>query len=216
MVRPILYFGIWSPPSSAVRMTAKAIGLDLDLREINLFKKDHLKDDYLKINPQHTIPVFNDDGFVISDSHAIMTYMVDKYAENDNLYPKDLKKRAIVNQSLHYSGGVIFCRLLGALQPLLRGTTKTVSPASQQFLEDSYKYMNTILDGRKWLAGDSYTLADISSITAISSVTVFKSINDYPNLINWMKNCQELPGYPDIAAVGIKEFHDLVSQRLEK
>lgn len=44
-----------------------------------------------------------------------MTYMVDKYADNDNLYPKDLKKRAIVNQRLHYSGGVIFCRLLGAL-----------------------------------------------------------------------------------------------------
>lgn len=67
MLRPILYFGKWSPPSSAVRMTAKAIGLDLNLHEINLLKKEHISEDYLKINPQHTIPVLDDNGFIVSD-----------------------------------------------------------------------------------------------------------------------------------------------------
>ncbi|XP_057319780.1 glutathione S-transferase 1-1-like [Microplitis mediator] len=216
MLRPILYFGKWSPPSSAVRMTAKAIGLDLNLREINLLNKEHIREDYLKINPQHTVPVLDDNGFVVSDSHAISTYMIDKYAYNENLYPKDLKKRAVVNQRLHYDGGVLFCCLLGAMKPLVRGWRRTVSPESLEYLEEAYKYMNTILEGKKWLAGDSYTLADISSITTVSSVTVFKSINDHPNLLKWMEDCEQLPGYADIAVPGIKEFHDIVNQFLDK
>ncbi|XP_014296199.1 glutathione S-transferase 1-1 [Microplitis demolitor] len=216
MLRPILYFGKWSPPSSAVRMTAKAIGLDLNLHEINLLKKEHISEDYLKINPQHTIPVLDDNGFIVSDSHAISTYMIDKYAYNDNLYPKDLKKRTLVNQRLHYNSGVLFCCLLGAIKPLARGWRRTVSSESQEYLEEAYKYMNTILDGKEWLAGDSYTLADISCITTVCSVTVFKSITDHPNLTKWMKNCEQLPGYADIAVPGVKGFHGMVNHFLDK
>jgi hypothetical protein len=44
------------------------------------------------------------------DSHAINVYLVSKYAKNDNLYPKDLKKRALVDQRLHFDTGVAFAR----------------------------------------------------------------------------------------------------------
>ena len=43
-------------------------------------------------------------------SHAIVTYLVDKYANNDSLYPKDLKTRATVNQRLFFNN-VIFLRV---------------------------------------------------------------------------------------------------------
>lgn len=61
------------------------------------------------MNPQHTIPTFvDDDGSVVWDSHAIMTYIVSKYAKDDSVYPEDIKKRAIVNQRLFFESGVIF------------------------------------------------------------------------------------------------------------
>jgi hypothetical protein len=37
-----------------------------------------------------------------------MTYLVSKYAKDDALYPKDLQKRAIVDQRLHYSNDVFY------------------------------------------------------------------------------------------------------------
>jgi glutathione S-transferase len=46
----------------------------------------------------------------LCDSHAINVYLVAKYAKNDNLYPKDLKKRALVDQRLHFDSGVAFAR----------------------------------------------------------------------------------------------------------
>jgi hypothetical protein len=44
-------------------------------------------------------------------SHAINAYLVNKYAKDDSLYPKDPQKRAIVDQRLHFDSGVLFPRM---------------------------------------------------------------------------------------------------------
>lgn len=76
-------------------------------REIDLYgKMEHLSDAFLKINPQHTVPTLVDDGVTIWDSNAIIMYLVDKYAKDDSLYPKDLAIRAKIHQRLFFGAGV--------------------------------------------------------------------------------------------------------------
>ena len=53
---PTLYMVYPSPPVRAVLMTAKAIGLDLNLKEVGLLSNDHLKSDYLKAS---LVPYFH-------------------------------------------------------------------------------------------------------------------------------------------------------------
>jgi len=48
-----------------------------------------------------------DDGFYINDSNAISAYLVSKYGNDDYLYPKDLQKRAIIDQRVHYNSSVV-------------------------------------------------------------------------------------------------------------
>lgn len=43
-------------------------------------------------------------------SRAILGYLVDKYAKDDSLYPKDALKRAVVNQRLHFDLGTLWQR----------------------------------------------------------------------------------------------------------
>lgn len=45
----ILYYISASPPSRSVLLTAKALGIELDLRTVNLFEDDHLKPEYIKV-----------------------------------------------------------------------------------------------------------------------------------------------------------------------
>lgn len=45
----ILYSFDMSPPCRAVLLTAKAIGLDLDVRETDLFKKEHMTEKFLQV-----------------------------------------------------------------------------------------------------------------------------------------------------------------------
>lgn len=46
---PILHCTDMSPPVRGVLMTARALDVDLDLREINLMEKEHLTPEYLKV-----------------------------------------------------------------------------------------------------------------------------------------------------------------------
>jgi len=47
-------------------------------------------------------------------SRAIMQYLMDKYAKDDSLYPKDLKTRAVINARLNFDCGTLWPRLIFA------------------------------------------------------------------------------------------------------
>ena len=46
-------------------------------------------------------------------SHVICTYLVEKYASDDSLYPKDLKSRTLVDQRLYFDAATLFPRIRG-------------------------------------------------------------------------------------------------------
>lgn len=45
----VLYYRSLSPPSRSVLLTAKAIGIDLERKDINLLKGEHLTPQYQKV-----------------------------------------------------------------------------------------------------------------------------------------------------------------------
>lgn len=82
------------------------------MKEVNLAKKDQLKDDFLKVNPQHTVPVLVDGDFVLTESRAIAIYLTEKnFPNGHSLYPTDVKQRAVINQRLFYDATVLHARI---------------------------------------------------------------------------------------------------------
>lgn len=103
-----LYYMSLSAPCRAVVLVAKVAGVELNLKTINLLEGEHMKPEFLKINPQHTVPTIDDGGFVLTESRAICAYLVNKYAKNDKLYSKLPKERAVVDQRLYFDMGVFY------------------------------------------------------------------------------------------------------------
>ncbi|KRT81940.1 Glutathione S-transferase, partial [Oryctes borbonicus] len=98
-----LYIASMSPPCNAVLLVAKALKLNLNVKEVNLTNGDNKTPEFLKMNPQHTVPTLDDSGFYLWESRAILTYLVNKYGSRDDpLYPKDPKPRALVEQRLYF------------------------------------------------------------------------------------------------------------------
>ena len=59
------------------------------------------KDDYFKsLNPNSTVPVINDEGFILYESNAIIKYLSNK---NDFLKLNDNKKNALSNQWMDWA-----------------------------------------------------------------------------------------------------------------
>ena len=55
---------------------------------------------FLALNPAHKVPLLQNDDFLLAESHAIMKYIVQKFANNKNLYPQNLETRAKIDECL--------------------------------------------------------------------------------------------------------------------
>ncbi|EFA00485.1 glutathione S-transferase 1 [Tribolium castaneum] len=216
---PTLYMVYPSPPVRAVLITAKAIGLELELKELNLTEGEHLKPEFLKINPQHTVPTLvEEDGSVIWDSHAIMTYLVSKYGQHkESLYPKELLKRAIVDQRLHFESGIAFPRMLQIAGPILRKGKTSIEPEDVKLAHEVYAFLEKFLDGKKWVAGGHVTVADYSLISTISTLDLFVSVEEdiFPKVKTWMKKMESLGEY-EANRKGLQMSKETVESKLTK
>ncbi|KAF5270019.1 hypothetical protein FQR65_LT05818 [Abscondita terminalis] len=194
-MKPILYMLEASPASRAVSIVAKILDLTLDEREIDILNGEHLKEEYLKLNPLHTMPVLDDDGKIICDSHTINTYLISKHGKNDSLYPRDLYKRALVDQKLAFDLGTLFPILRTVDLAYMRKEIKALTPKMIEEIDNVYKFLEIFLKSSQWIALDCITVADIHCVTTVLCLDYHMKINPklYPNTFNWIKRCQKLP-----------------------
>uniref|UniRef100_A0A8D8TKP2 Glutathione S-transferase 1, isoform D n=1 Tax=Cacopsylla melanoneura TaxID=428564 RepID=A0A8D8TKP2_9HEMI len=105
------FYGIdYSPPCRAVLLLMAAINLTPNMKEIDLMAGDHTKPDFTQLSPQHTIPTIVDNGFTLTESRAIMKYLVEKYGKDSGLIPENIEERAVMNQMLDFDLGTVMQR----------------------------------------------------------------------------------------------------------
>lgn len=181
------YYLPLSAPCRSVLMTAKAIGVELNLKRLNLKEGEHLKPEFIKINPQHTIPTLFDNGFALWESRAILGYLVDQYATNDALFPKDAKKRAVVTQRLYFDMGVLYQRFADYAYPQFK-LNAPADPEKFKKLEEGIGFLNTFLEGQTYVAGDHLTIADLSIFATISTFPLAGiEFKQYSNIQKWFE-----------------------------
>ena len=208
MTKVFLYVNDISPPCRAVLMVAKEVKLDYKIREVNLDNEDHLTEEFLKMNPLHTIPVLEDHGCIIADSHAIAGYMVDEFSNRMALYPKELQKRALVIQCFIFDAAVLFPAVKRAVRPILMGEKNSIAKEDIDACKEAFSQLNKLLEGKRWLLDhETYTVADISCVATASSASVLVDVDQYPNVKAWMKCCEErIPSYRECNLPGLTKF----------
>ncbi|XP_052894539.1 glutathione S-transferase 1-like [Anopheles moucheti] len=212
-----LYTAKLSPPGRSVELTAKALGLELEIVPINLLAGDHLKEDFVKLNPQHTIPLIDDNGTIVRDSHAIIVYLVTKYGKDDSLYPTDVVTRSKVNAALHFDSGVLFARARFCVESVLYYKSAEVSQEKIDNVYRAYQLLNdTLIDD--YIVGNRMTLADLSCIATISSMHAMYPIDGakHPKLIAWVERLAKLPYYKVTNQEGAEELAQLYRAKLEE
>lgn len=127
---------------------------------------------FLELNPGGTIPVLEDDGFVLAESNAIVTYLANKYQWTD-LYPseKDPKRRALVDWYLHYHHQsirpMVGVDLVKAVRPDIVQPDIIREKNAKVFRNALKSLNNGWLSNREYLTGSEYTLADIVAYSEI-------------------------------------------------
>jgi len=198
-------------------MVARAVGVDIIVKTISLLEKEHLSPEYIKINPQHTVPTLTDDEFVLWDSHAIASYLVRSYASDDSLYPQDPKQKAVVDQRLYFDAGILFPRLREICVSVLWGGRTAIDDNQKATLHEALSYLDMFLEGSPWVAGNNMTIADFACVTPVSSmVALGLDISTYKNVTAWLDRCRsEMPGYEEVNEPGAKALGNAICSRLE-
>src|SRR5678809_1430451 len=89
-----------SMTSRPVRLFVAESGIKVEEQVVDLMTGEHYKEPYSSINPNRMVPMLEDGDFRLTESSAILKYLADKV--NSPAYPKDLKKRARINERMDW------------------------------------------------------------------------------------------------------------------
>ena len=212
MNNKIIYGVPFSQPVRAVLwlMLIKKIPFELKLINPGSSSKGGSRHpDYLKKFPTGTIPSFEDKetGLLISESHAIMCYLCNKYGWND-LYPSNAESRAKVDSYLHLHHRNVREASIGLVAPKVRKdlnfsedflvSSRTTIKKAFQAIEDGW------LSNSLFLTGENVTIADISAYVEIGQLqSIFTNVfnfENYPNISRWLGDMQKVDCHDDIHA----------------
>lgn len=189
-------------------------------RVMNLREGDHLTPEFLKMNPLHTIPVLDDNGVIITDSHVICAYLADKYAVDEILYPKDKLKRMEVDARMYFDCGHLFPRVRLMVEPVLYFGCANITDEKISYMQKAYDGLEKCLAGhlQPYICGENMTIADLCCVSSVSTAMIFAPIdeNAYPRLKEWMDRMSELPYYKKSNLEGVQLLVKTVQESMTK
>lgn len=190
-----------SAPCGQVRLLAKHIGVELNLKNIDFMKREHLEPSYLKINPFHKVPTLDDDGFILYEGTPICWYLIGKYAPEANLQPKNINDRAKVAQILTTLSSTILSGVAAFTGTCFVQNKKPTTEQIKELEEVTLKGFEHLIGDGKFAVGNDLTLADIGLLTHLNTLVVMKAINEekFGKLISYYNRISaEMPYFEEI------------------
>jgi GSH-dependent disulfide-bond oxidoreductase len=182
----MLHLHYWPTPNGKkITIFLEEAGLDYRIVPVNIGRGDQFDPAFLKINPNHRMPVLVDDepaggGAPVSvfESGAILLYLAEK---TGRFWAGDLRGRSEITQWVIWqaanqgpkSGELGHFTGLGDKQ----GDQSYALRRFENEVNRLYGVLNNRLYDRRYLAGDDYTIADMMS---------------YPWTVYWQRQKQDL------------------------
>ena len=168
-----LYY--WTTPNGhKVSLFLEEAGLPYKVHPINIGKNEQFAPDFLKIAPNNRIPAIVDqapaDGgepLSLFESGAILLYLAEKTGQ---FLPKDLRGRQMALQWLFWQMGGLG-PMAGQNHHFNRFAPEKIPYAIKRYTEETarlYRVLNKQLEGREFVAGDEYSIADMAAYPWIS------------------------------------------------
>jgi|TARA_B110000967_G_C18761106_1_gene497891 GST-like protein len=180
-----------TPNGKKISIMLEEIGLKYKLTKINIGKDDQFKSEFKKISPFSKIPVIidHDKNISLFESGAILIYLGER---SEKFYDKE--KRTLINQwlmgQMSYVGP-----MLGQHHQFHHYNPGKSEFGEKRYFEISeriYKELDERLSQSKYLAYDSYTIADIATFPWIARHEWHDiGLKKFKNLTRWYLSISE-------------------------
>ena len=176
--------------------------------EIDLRNGEQLSDAYRRVNPQCTVPALRtDDGLLLTDNAAITAWLEARFPEPPVLGVTAAEKAEIAswNWRVEFEGLLAIAEAMRNSAPAMaeRALAGPVNYAQIPELAERgraragqfFATLNERLAGRDFLAGDRFSIADITAVVAVDFARVIKlKVDDkVPELQRWRARMAQRP-----------------------
>ena len=182
-----------APNPLRVRILLAEQGIEIPYEEIDIVKRVNRGEEFRKKNPLGTVPVLElDDGTCISESVAICRYFEELHPKPP-LFGTDAKQRALVemwNRRMEFNILQPIADTFRQRHDFFKGRIRQLAEyAEVQRLnaEDGLTWLDRELGAHRFVAGDQFSIADITAVVAVDFGRVSKIAikPDQQNLARW-------------------------------
>jgi len=149
-----------------------------------------------QIHPLGKSPVISDGDLTITESGAIVDYIIRRYGKGAMMPPVGSAEYESYNEWLHYSeGSAMLPLMLNLYVGRLKEAGAPLHPRIDSELANHLGYVDGALKGRDFFVGVSLTGADIQMSFVAEMAKVFEKLGPYPNLAGWLARMHARPAF---------------------
>jgi len=206
-----LYSISGAPRPWRVLLGLVAKGLEFEVRVLDASKKEHKSPEFLALNARGRVPVIQRDGFVLSESLAILSYL-EKQHPDPPLFGTTAEEHARIWQLVSTGEHDLNDACSALLLPLFsRGKDDTDQEVQRAALavQEEFKRLESQLSDSPFLMGPRMTAADCVCFPHVRLIQraaerfpeVMRRLElhplgaRYPELAKWLSRVEALPGY---------------------
>jgi glutathione S-transferase len=147
------------------RWLLEEAGIPYRVVRLSLPDQQHKTAEYLRVNPNGTVPTLIDDDVAIYESAAICQYLADKFPEKRLAPPVGSAQRGLYYQWIHYAMSALEPPIITLFMNLVQ---LPEAERSQKAVDGARAALGPVLDvlenalaGREFIVGDQFTAADV-------------------------------------------------------
>jgi glutathione S-transferase len=202
----VLYHSLLSAYSRKVRVVLAEKNLDFTMKAEKVWER---RPEFLALNPAGEVPVLIDSDNVLAGTDAIVEYLDEVYREKmliginaiDRAEVRrlvawfDLKMHREVTENL--VGEKMMKRFIGEGQP-----NSQAIRAGHANLPHHLDYIGYLVDRRRWLAGDHFSVADITAAAQLSTLDYLGDVpwDQHELAREWYARIKSRPSFRAILA----------------
>ena len=209
----------FGPNPRALRMFLHEKGLDLPKADVDLLGAENRRAPYPDRNPGGQVPALElDDGRVLGETVAIFEYLEEKHPKpalvgttpEERAETRQWQRRIELKITEHLYNGFRFAEGIELFKPRMR-VLPEAADGLKATARDNLAWLDGLLAGRKFVAGDRFTIADVILYVALDfGASVGQPLDPgLGNVTRWMARVAERPSaagslHPMAASTGMR------------
>ena len=204
----IFYDCATAPSPRRARILIAEKGLEIETREVSIGDGEHLRAEFLHLNPRGTLPVLvTDDGLALTENLGIAAYL-EAYCPEPPLMGATPEEKGLVlmwNAIVEQQGGLPIAEALRNSSPAMAGRAlpgpegfeqiPALAERGRRRVSLFWDLLEARLRETRYLAGDRFTLPDITALVFVEFARVIRTSvpEDHTATQGWLARVRARP-----------------------